>query len=126
MATPKKGRSRRRERKNTVDYAYRARAVNRLGAGPWSSQGVVWQDYRAVPSPPDNVTHLAHTVGPSGFTLMWELPLTAAAIHLPTARGRPFLSEHVLSLLQASPKGGGKSLEGISASGLMGVLSTAR
>jgi len=53
----------------------------------------------------------------------FKLPLTAAAIHLPTSR-RDFLSEHALKLLRLKQHRGSKNIEGMSASALMGALST--
>jgi len=62
------------------------------------------------------VTCESFTLGHNPF----KLPLTAAAIHIPTNR-KDFYSEHALKVHQAKT---GKSADGMSAAALMGTLST--
>ena len=65
------------------------------------------------------VTCESFTLGHNPF----KLPLSASAIFLPKRR-RNFMSEYALELYQARSSADAASLEGISASALMGILTT--
>lgn len=62
------------ERSQSLSYAYEARAVNEVGAGPWSEPLWVQSGAQELPSTPINVALIAGSETQTSFGIEWRMP----------------------------------------------------